>query len=94
MLKGENGLEIKNWNKENVIKAAQYFIKINQGNNIYEKKINHPVLNIINNYASDENKNSIQNDNHTNNFNQNNNIRFNDEKFVKSKISEKKGFII
>ena len=40
------------------------------------------------NYASDENKKNIQNDNHTNNFNQNNNIRFNDEKFVKSKISE------
>ena len=51
-----------------------------------------PALITVNNYANDENKNNIQNDiqndNHNNNHN-NNNIRFNDEEFVKCKISEK-----
>jgi hypothetical protein len=38
-LRGEKGLEIKNWTKNDLIKAVQDFINMNQGNNRNENKI-------------------------------------------------------
>jgi sorting nexin-7/30/sorting nexin-8 len=93
-LRGEKGLEIKNWTKNDLIKAVQDFINMNQGNNRNENKNNPPPINIVNDYINDENNNNIiQNDNHMNNNinnnEQNNNIRFNDELYMKCEISEK-----
>jgi hypothetical protein len=94
VLKGENGLKVENWSKNDLVKAVhdfkrvnppeQFKIKSNQLNNKYpgeEEKENDIVQN-------NENENNINNNNNNNN-NRNSNNQMQAKELLQCKISEK-----
>ena len=90
-LKGENSLEISNWSKEDLIKAVENFINKSQGINNKEninKKEDNYIIN--NNLIYNNENNTIKNENIiNNNNNNNNNLSFNNDEYIKCKVSEK-----
>ena len=85
VLKGEKGLEIQNWSKNDLIKAVQEFIKIKnveKEGNIFENTEKNQINKNINNNL--ENDNIEKNNDNNNNFNH----IFLEEDYLKCKISE------
>ena len=85
LLKGEQGLEIENWSKNDLVKAVQEFKRINpppnlgnQNNQNNQNNYNNQNQNNQNNY-NNQNQNNQNNYNNQNQNNQNNNIEIQED---------------
>ena len=85
-LKGEKGLKIENWSKNDLIDAVQQFTLMNNPNKNNNKN------NINNDIKNNKEKSEIIaiNENNENNFNDNNNHKI-EQEFLQCKLTEKNG---